>query len=212
MNTYVSKDKNTMSIISDILNKYITEAKSGDTTKSKKGKEVSVESGARGRERVKVGDKSYGADDKYTVKIKGKDGEVKEKTKRKAAGYTKYVDKVKEADKSKVRNVKDEAKEKEKAENAGKRKGGRKAEKKWWQDEEEFQKVMRVSSSAKKKTQDAIEAIREGDRKKEKEKEKKETKVKKVAESIYPTDPKAISQIVNEYFNPEQEEVRKYFN
>ncbi|HNC01510.1 MAG TPA: hypothetical protein PLS71_24930 [Leptospiraceae bacterium] len=214
-----------MGILSTLEN-FLAEAKSGDTTKSKKGKEVSVESGAKGREKVKIGEKSYGPDDKYTVKVKGKEGEVVEKTKKKAAKFTKYVDKKKEADKSSVTNTKDEAKAKAKAENAGKKKGGKKRVAKWWQDEEELKKVIMVDPKAKRATQKAIETIRSKDSEKKEEpkkEEKKPAKTKKVpakevvkknkiaAESIYPKNPKAIKSLIEEYFNPQTEEVRNFF-
>lgn len=219
--------------ILNILEKYIAEAKSGDVTKSKKGKEVSVESGARGRERVKVGDKEFGADDKYTVKVKNAKGEVKEKVKRKAAGYTKYVDKKKEADKASVSNTKEIEKAKKKAD-GGAKKGGKKRVPKWWENDEEFKKVMMIDPKQKEATKKAIDAIRDNDATKKPETKKEEKKEEKpankkgkkvpakevvakkkagkiAAESIYPKNPKAIQQIVEEFFNPEKEQVRNHF-
>lgn len=193
--------------ILNTLQQFLQEAKAGDTVTSAKGKKVEVIGSQKGREKVVVKGKEFTPEDKYTVKVKNAKGEVKEKTKKKAAKYTKYVDKVKEKEPSKVTNTKEEEKAKNKAEE--KKKGGRKAEKKWWQDENEFKKVMSINPEAKKATKKAIDKIRETDISKENEEPKK--KLKKVAESVYPADPKAIKQIISEYFEPQKEEVRNFF-
>lgn len=219
--------------ILNTLQQFLQEAKAGDTVTSTKGKKVEVVGSQKGREKVIVKGKEFTPEDKYTVKIKNAKGEVKEKTKRKASKYTKYVDKVKEKEPSKVTNTKEEEKAKKKVE--GKKKGGRKAEKKWWQDEEEFRKVMMIDPKQKEATKKAIDAIRDNDATKKPETKKEEKKEEKpankkgkkvpakevvakkkagkiAAESIYPKNPKAIQQIVEEYFNPEKEQVRKFFN
>ena len=210
--------------IFNILQQFLEEAKAGDTVTSTKGKKVEVVGSQKGREKVIVKGKEFTPEDKYIVKIKNAKGEVKEKTKRKASKYTKYVDKVKEKEPSKIINTKEEEKAKKKVE--GKKKGGRKAEKKWWQDEEELKKVIMVDPKAKGATQKAIETIRSKDSEKKEEpkkEEKKPAKTKKVpakevvkknkiaAESIYPKNPKAIKSLIEEYFNPQTEEVRNFF-
>lgn len=189
--------------ILDILNKYLNEAKAGDTVKSKKGKTVEVEGSQKGREKVKVNGKEYTPEDKYVVKVKDAKGEVKEKTKRKAAKYSKYVDKVKEKEPSRVSNTKEAEKAKKKE--SGETKRGKKKVDKWWENSEELNKVIGIDVEAKKKTKEAINKIREKD-------DTKETpKKKKIAENIYPKNPKAVNQIIEEFLNPQKDEVRKFF-
>jgi hypothetical protein len=91
-----------------------------------------------------------------------------------------------------------------------------------------------LTQNKRKQLKKAIDAIRDNDATKKPETKKEEKKEEKpankkgkkvpakevvakkkagkiAAESIYPKNPKAIQQIVEEFFNPEKEQVRNHF-
>ena len=118
--------------ITKTLQKYLDEAKKGETAKSKKGHSVKAKVGARGRERVEVDGDEYGPEDKYEVTTKS----GKKKTRKKAAQYAKYIDMKKEKDPDSVTNPDAEKEAEEKA--AKKKAKAEKKEKSSKYDEEEM--------------------------------------------------------------------------